>query len=444
MFMQFGARMKAVARLGRVNHLWDIVPSARTNRRIRKVTDIDYASFLVPDLPPPARHWNGFPSYNFVGGHVDDISMPVDDMIAATASVLKREGATLATYGMQSGPLGYRPLRDFVATKLEKRSGLSVSPDDVLITSGSNQGLDLVNTLFCQPGDTVLVEQFSYGGALTRLRRIGVNPVGIPLDGDGMRTDLLVEKLVELQNDGVQPRFIYVIPTIQNPGGSIMPEHRRAELLQISERYAVPIFEDECYADLLWSGERPPAIAAMDDSNRVIHCGSFSKTIAPALRVGYIVAESALIMQMLACKNDGGTGALEQMMLAEFCTSGFDTHVTNTCVVLKNKLDAMTSALEEYYGVAAEFEPPAGGIFLWVSLPDTVDTMKLAAVAATRGIAINPGPEWSSDVGQARSKMRLCFGNPSIEMIRDGVRQLADLCHQEFGVPIRSANVERG
>lgn len=404
---------------------------------------IDYDALLAPGLPPPAPRWNGFAPYNFIGGNVDAASMPVEDMIAATASALRREGTTLATYGLDSGPLGYRPLREFVAAKLLGRSSLSVSPDNVLITSGSNQGLDLVNEIFLCPGNTVLVEQFSYGSALARLRKLGVRPVGIPLDDDGMRMDLLAETLAALASEGVKPKFIYVIPTIQNPGGSIMPEARRAELLRLSAEYGVPVFEDECYADLLWTGERPPAIAAMDEGNRVIHCGSFSKTIAPALRVGYIVAEPALIARMVACKTDGGTGALEQLMLAEYCRTRFDAHVDRVTGLLKEKLDAMTGALEEHFGTAAEFVPPEGGIFLWISFPDAVDAMKLAAASAAAGIAINPGPEWSADAEPARSRIRLCFGNPTVEEIRDGVGKLAEICHREFGIPLRSGNIER-
>ena len=286
-----------------------------------------------------------------------------------------------------------------MAAKLRKRSGLPVSPDRVPITSGSNQGLDLVNGMFLCPGDTVLVEQFSYGGALARLRRLGARPVGIPLDGGGMRMDLLAEKLAALAEEGVRPKFIYVIPTIQNPGGSIMPEARRAELLRLSAAYGVPVFEDECYADLLWTGARPPAIAALDEGNRVIHCGSFSKTVAPALRVGYIAAEPGLIARMAACKTDGGAGA--------------------------------------------EFAPTEGGIFLWISFPEAVDAMKLAAASAAAGIAVNPGPEWSADAEPARSRIRLCFGNPTVEEIRGGVEKLADIRRREFGIPLRSGNIER-
>ena len=404
---------------------------------------IDYEALLAPDLPAPSPAWSGRPPFNFIGGHVDAASIPVEEIIAATSIALRRDGSTLSTYGLESGSLGYLPLREFVASKLEQRSGLSVSPDSVLITSGSIQALDLVNRIFCQPGDTVLVEQFTYAGTLSRLRSLGVTPVGIPLDSDGMRTDLLAAKLRELQAQGVQPKFIYVIPTIQNPEGSIMSEGRREQLLQLSGEFGVPIFEDECYADLLWDGKRPPAIAGMDSGNRVIHCGSFSKTIAPALRVGYIVAAPGLVAQMAACKDDGGTGALEQMMLAEYCQTSFDNRVADVTVKLKHKLDVMTEALEEHFGTSADFVMPPGGIFLWVSFPDTVDALELAAAAAARGVAINPGPDWSAEAAAARSRIRLCFGNPTVQAIREGVRVLAEVCHDEFGVPLRSGNVER-
>ena len=404
---------------------------------------IDYAALLAPDLPAPAPSWQGRPPYNFIGGHVDAASVPVEDMITATATALRRDGATLSTYGLESGPLGYRPLREFVAAKLKKRSGLSVSPDGVLITSGSIQALELVYGVFCCPGDTVLVEQFTYAGTLSRLRSLGVNPVGIPLDESGMRVDRLAAKLAELKAQAIQPKFIYVIPTVQNPDGSIMPEARRAELLEVSAEYGVPIFEDECYADLLWTDERPPAIAAMDRRQQVIHCGSFSKTIAPALRVGYVVAGPNLVAQMAACKEDGGTGALEQMMLSEYCRRHFDDHVAKVTVLLKDKLDVMIEALEENFGTTAEFTPPPGGIFLWVSFPDAVDATKLATAASARGVAINPGPDWSADAAPARSRIRLCFGNPTADAIREGVKVLADVCHEEFGIPVRSANIER-
>ncbi|MBH69609.1 MAG: aminotransferase [Rhodospirillaceae bacterium] len=402
--------------------------------------DLDYSNLLIKGLPAPSPRWNGFPKYNFIGGHNDTESIPIAQMVTSITNVLEKEGASLATYGLQSGPQGYKPLREFIVSKVAQRSGLTTSVDNILITSGSGQGLDLVNSILCEAGDTVIVEQFSYGSAIGRLRKLGVNPIGVPLNEEGMRLDLLVSTLMELQSEGIKPKYLYVIPTIQNPGGSIMPEKNRRELLKISEKFDVPILEDECYADLLWDDSRPPALAALDDGNRVIHCGSFSKTIAPALRVGYLIANWDILSQILAVKSDGGTGALEQMMLAEYCKTHFDSHVTDLCLTLENKLDTLVEAVEEHFGVSAEFQRPRGGIFLWITLPENVDTIKLAEIALKEGIALNPGPDWSSDAEPARSKLRLCFGHPSKETIREGVKKLAKICHSEFGIPLRSSN----
>jgi 2-aminoadipate transaminase len=403
----------------------------------------DFAPLLAPGLPPPAVKWNGFAKYNFIGGHNDPAHVPVDAIVKAAHDVLTREGTTLATYGLASGPQGYRPLREFLAQKLKRTAGISCTADEILITSGSLQALDLVNGILLAPGDTVIVEQASYQGALTRLARLGVHAVGIPLDGEGMRVDALATALADLARRGVRPKYIYTIPTVQNPTGTILSEARRHEMLRIAGEHGVPIFEDDCYADLIWDGRRPPALHAMSKNGGVIHIGSFSKSIAPALRVGYIVAEWALLSRMLALKTDAGSGALEQMVLGEFCPAQFDVHVPELTRGLRKKLETLMDALNEQFGTAAEFDDPKGGIFLWVKLPDEVDTQKLFQPALAAGVAINPGPEWSTDMTYGKSRTRLCFANASHEAIRAGIATLAEVCRREFGVPVRIANVEK-
>src|SRR6266545_3658771 len=374
----------------------------------------DFTPLLAPSLPAPADKWTGFPKYNFIGGNNDADHVPVDEFIAAATAVLKREGATLASYGLNSGPLGYRPLREFLADKLKRTAGISCTADEILITSGSLQGLDLVNGLLLAPGETVLIEQESYQGSLTRLARLRVNAVGIPLDKDGMRVDAVAAALDDLKRRGIRAKYIYTIPTVQNPTGTILSEARRRELLRLSQEHHVPIFEDDCYADLTWDGRRPPALYAMSERGSVIHIGSFSKSIAPALRVGYIVARWDILSRILALKTDAGSGAL----------------------------DTMVEALNQHFGTAAEFDEPKGGIFLWVKLPDAVDTPKLAQAALAAGVAINPGPDWSTHEAYGRSRLRLCFANPSTQAIREGIAALAEVCRREFGVPQRIANVE--
>jgi 2-aminoadipate transaminase len=403
----------------------------------------DYAELLRPDLPPAAARWTGFPKFNFVGGHNDADSVPVEGLIAAATSVLKRQGSCLSTYGLQSGPLGYRPLREFIARKLAIDAGIACSPDEVLITSGSLQGLDLVNQVLLSPGDTVIVEQMTYGGAITRLKRLGVNIVGVEVDHDGLSSDALKAALEDLKHRGIRPKYIYTIPTVQNPTATVMSEARRAGILSLSVDYGVPIFEDECYADLVWEGTRPRALRGMVSDERVIHIGSFSKSIAPALRIGYLVAGWPLMSRILGIKSDGGSGAIEQMILAEYCRDHFESHVRALRKTLRRKLDVMIEALRTQFGAAAGFDVPAGGIFLWVTLPDSVDTTRLAQLALQSGIAINPGAEWMTVASAGQTRLRLCFAHPPEQVIREGVARLAEVCHREFAVPARGAKEHR-
>ncbi len=177
--------------------------------------------------------------------------------------------------------------------------------------------------------------------------------------------------------------------------------------------------------------------------SQVVHIGSFSKTLAPALRVGYAVAEWPVLSQMLACKTDSGTGALDQMIVAEFFSKHFDQHVDALSGVLKEKLDTMVEAVEREFGTTVDMWKPKGGIFLWFKLPDSVDVRKLVKPAADAGIQFNPGPEWVCNPEPAKSYMRLCFGMPSKEVIREGVAALAQVCYEQTGIPVRSANVQR-
>lgn len=403
----------------------------------------DVESLLRADLPPAAARWTGFPEFNLIGGHNDAASVPVDGLIEAATRVLQREGRTLSTYGLASGPLGYLPLREFIVRKLERDAGIRCTPDEVLITSGSLQGLDLVNDVFLAPGDTVVVEDMNYAGTLSRLKRRGANIVGVPLDSGGMRMDALDGTLADLARRGIRPKFIYTIPTVQNPTATVMDTKRRVQLLELAARYGVAIFEDECYADLTWDGVRPQALRGMAGGDRVVHIGSFSKTIAPALRIGYLVASWPLMSRILALKTDGGTGALEQMVLAEYCATHFDAHVTALRVTLRRKVDILMAAIRDSFGASASFADPTGGIFLWMALSQPVDTTRLAQVALQAGVAINPGAEWMTDADAGRSWLRVCFAHPDEATMRNGLARLAEVCRREFDVPPAVGGVHR-
>jgi 2-aminoadipate transaminase len=404
---------------------------------------IDYSKLYSADLPAPAARWVPFPKYYFVGGNNDPEQIPIEGLIDAAASVLRREGSKLAIYNLGLGPQGYPGLRQFVADKCRRQRGIEASIEDVMITTGSGQGLDMISKLLVNPGDTVLTEEYCYQGALNRFRKLGAKLVGMKLDGDGIVIDALARQLAELKAQGITPKFIYTIPTIQNPTASILPLDRRQALLTLAREYNVAIFEDECYADLLWEGiEAPPALYALDPGC-VIHLGSFSKSLAPALRLGYVIAGWEIMSRLLPLKGDSGTGALDQMVVAEYFSQNYNKHLGHLNGVLRDKLDAMTEAVAREFGSTAECWTPKGGIFLWIKLPADVDVRKLVKPAADAGIVFNPGPEWAVSADNSSNCLRLCFAMPSKQTIRDGVGELARVCYEQTGMPVRSGNVTR-
>jgi 2-aminoadipate transaminase len=404
---------------------------------------IDYSKLFSDDLPAPAPRWAAFPKYYFVGGNNDPEQIPIEGLIEAAGSVLRREGAKLAIYNLGLGPQGYPGLRQFIADKCDRQRGIKAPIDDIMVTTGSGQGIDMISKLLVNPGDTVLVEEYCYQGAMNRFRKIGAKLQGMKLDGEGIVIEALADQLAGLKAQGITPKFIYTIPTIQNPTASILPLDRRLALLALAREYNVAIFEDECYADLLWDGiKAPPALYALDPGC-VIHLGSFSKSLAPALRLGYIIANWDIMSRLLALKGDSGTGALDQMIVAEYFSKNFDRHLGHLNGVLREKLDTMTEAVAREFGSAAECWAPKGGIFLWIKLPAEVDVRKLVKPAADAGIVFNPGPEWAVSADNSSNCLRLCFAMPSKQTIRDGVAELARVCYEQTGIPIRSGNVIR-
>ncbi|CAI8019204.1 Uncharacterized aminotransferase SSO0104 [Geodia barretti] len=249
-----------------------------------------------------------------------------------------------------------------------------------------------------------------------------------------MRMDHLAQALEDLRNRGVRPKYIYTIPTLQNPTGTVLTMERRLRMLELSEEYGVPIFEDECYADLIFEGEYENAIRSMDDSNRVLHIGSFSKTLGPGTRLGYVVAPWDVMSRLLSRKNDAGTGVMDQMIVGDYFTNHYEDHILEVRSALKRKCDTLSSALRESFGPSVEFEVPRGGMYLWVKLPEGVDSRELNGPALREGIAFNPGPEWSADPDAAASYIRLCFALPSEAEIWEGVEKLADVFRREGAV----------
>ena len=386
---------------------------------------IDYSTLFNKNLPSPSGKWQGHPKYNFIGGHSDPDLVPMNEFIESAVNVFKGDPRNIAMYNFEGGPQGILSLRNFLVSKLSAERGIDITSEEILITSGSGQAIELINEILLDEGDTVIVESFTFSGALSYLRRRGVNFVGVVLDENGIRMDQLENILADLKVKGIRPKYIYTIPTLQNPTGTVMTMERRHRLLDLSEEYGVPIFEDECYADLIFEGEYEKAIKGLDDSNRVLHIGSFSKSLGPGLRLGYVVASWDVMSRLISRKTDAGTGVMDQMIVGDYFSKHYDEHIQDMRGALKRKCNVLSAALREHFGPLVDFEEPRGGMYLWVKLPPGIDSRDLVQTALEEGIAYNPGPDWSANPDAAANYIRLCFALPSEQEIWEGIEKLA-------------------
>ncbi len=394
---------------------------------------LDYSQLYAKDLPPAAGPWEGLYPYNFVTGHGSPELIPVEGFIESVTNALKKNGRDLAVYYSDGGPLGNLALREFLVKKLKKHRGIDVTVDEVMICSGSTQCILLINDTLLEPGDTVITEQFTYSGALNNARRKKANVVGVPLDDDGMRVDLLESTLADLKAKGVKPKYIYTIPTCQNPTATNLPMDRRREMLRVSMEYGVPIFEDECYADLIFEGEWEASIRSLDTTNHVLHIGSFSKSLAPGVRLGYIVAPQDVMNQMVVSKVDVGTNMVTPMMVADFLENNYEEHIETVRDMLHRKRDVLIAAMKERFGPKVDFYEPRGGMLMWFKFPEGVDTSVPLDAAKKEGLIYNPGADWAVDPAKGSNYIRICYGLPTEDQIREGVEVLAKVFNQELG-----------
>lgn len=400
----------------------------------------DFTTLLAESAPAPAARFAGLPRYPFIGGHNDPEQVPAEALADAAAAVIRREGRHLAKYHLGAGPLGVPALRQCVVDKVAKRRGIETSIDDVLITCGSNQAIDFVCRILLVRGDVVLAEEHCYEGALNRFRNAGAEVAAMRMDEHGIDVAALAAQLEAMASCGVRPKFIYTIPTVQNPTGSVLPMDRRHALVALARRHDLAIFEDDCYSDLIWPEETAlPALKALAPE-RVIHIGSFSKSFAPAVRLGYLIASWPVMSRVLPVKTDAGTGALDQLIVAEYLAREPDELIDRLRASLRTKMQVMLDAVEREFGTSVECRMPQGGIFLWLRLPDHVDVRTLVAPAEKEGLVFNLGPSWAVSPEAARSFLRLCFALPTEEQIKEGVATLARICFEVAGVPAVAGN----
>lgn len=344
---------------------------------------------------------------------------PVDRFRRAFEWVLETNGPAALQYYLTEG---HPPLRQFLAERLGRVFGIRATGDNILITNGSQQALDLLGKVFINPGDKIVLENPSYLGAIQAFNQYQPRYVIVPMDDDGMQTEALEDIL--RRERGV--KFIYALPNFQNPSGRSMSLERRRHLVRLSQHYGVPVIEDDPYGELRYEGEHLPSLKSLDDSGNVIYLGTFSKILAPGFRLGWVVAEGPAYEYLVFAKQpaDLHTATAPQMVYYEVCKDGFvDQHVQTIRAVYKERRDAMLRAMHRYFPEGVRWTRVEGGLFYWVMMPEYVDARELLLEAIKEKVAFVPGEGFHPN-GGGKNTMRLNFSNSSVEMIEEAIRRL--------------------
>jgi len=350
----------------------------------------------------------------------DPAHYPVRDFHKALRTVINHEGMAALAYGDFGA--GYLPLRQTITHVLASQ-GIRANPENVLITSGSQQALALVCQILLKPGDVVLVEKPTYNLALVLFRALELKIVGIPVDKDGLQTELL-EPLLQQHH----PKLLYTIPNFQNPSGVCLHGARRRELVQLAGRYNLAILEDDFAGDLRFDGRAQPAIKALDPGGQVIYVGTFSKMLMPGLRVGYLLAEGPVFERLVQIKNvtDLTTSTLMQHTLHNYVTVGrYQIHLRRSTRLYRKRRDAMLAAIKEYLSAEVRVIPPAGGLFIWLRLPEGFSSQALLILSLEQGVEFAPGNRFFPEPTEGELYLRLNFATQTPDKIEEGIRRLS-------------------
>lgn len=367
---------------------------------------------------------------SFSGGLPAPEVFPVQEFAAATERVLRDMGPQALQYGPTEG---YRPLREMIVRDT-RRQGLNIGLDNVLITTGSQQALDLIGKILINPGDRIVVEAPTYVGALQAWNVYGADYVQVPADDDGMQTDRLEAVL------RTRPKLVYCLPNFQNPSGVTLSLARRQRLVELAREYGVVIVEDDPYGALRFEGEDLPGLIGLDSQletgggayqGHVIALRTFSKTLAPGIRIAWVVAPAEVIRLMVQAKqgSDLHSSSLNQMVAYEVARDGFlERHVPVIRQVYRERRDLMIQAMTEFFPPGVHWTYPQGGLFLWVTLPQGVDGGEVLRQAIEEKVAFVPGASFFP-CGGGENTFRLNFSNASPEKIREGIARLGRVLH---------------
>jgi len=369
---------------------------------------------------------------SFAGGLPSPEYFPNQQIMRATRRALEEHGVEALQYGVSDG---FLPLREMLVRHM-LRYGIVCTPENILITTGSQQALDLIGRVLINPGDSVIVEEPTYLGALSAWNAYGAEYVTVPSDDEGMRVDAVEHALRT-----THPKFIYALPNFQNPSGTTLSNKRRLELVRLADQYEVPIIEDDPYGQLRYEGDHISSLFSIEAYNaclesdgvnfpmarNVIYLSTFSKTLCPGLRVGWVVAHHDVINQMVTAKQgtDLHTSTFAQVVAYETARGGFlDRHIRQLRRVYIERRNKMLAAMEAYFPPGVVWTKPEGGLFIWVTLPHGLDSHELLKKAIEDEVAFVPGSDFYP-CGGGENTMRLNFSNPTLDEIEVGVKRLA-------------------
>jgi len=366
---------------------------------------------------------------SFGGGMPSPHAFPIKVVEKIVKKVLEKNG----TQALQYGPTeGITPLREALIKRMEKTRGIKCNLNQIIITTGSQQVLDLVPKILINPGDCIVVECPTYVGALTAFNCYQPNYIPVHVDENGMKTDELEEKIKANKNKTI--KFIYTIPIFQNPSGVTLSLERKKHLLEIANAYDILILEDEAYSELEYSKMRLPSLKSMDKNEKVIYTHTLSKVLSPGFRLGWLIASEEIVRKMAIAKQgvDLCTNMLVQFIAEEYIKSGYiDKQIPKIRKMYKKKRDIMLKALENYFPEGSCWNKPEGGMFIWVSLPEKIDTKEMFLDAIKAKVAYVNGSAFCVD-GCDRNCMRLNFSNTDDNKIEEGIRRLAKIIKERL------------
>jgi 2-aminoadipate transaminase len=369
---------------------------------------------------------------SFAGGLPDTSSFPSETFAAVTARIADESCARALQYGPTEGlPETKRCIADVMAAE-----DMTVDTDDVMVTTGGQQVLDLVTKTLIDPGDTIVAEGPSYPGALNAFQAYQANVVQIDMDSDGMRVDLLEETLDRLERDGRRPKFIYTVPSFQNPGGVTLSLPRRKRLVEVARERELLVLEDNPYGLLRYEGDPAPTLYSLDGGVYVMYLGTFSKIFSPGLRLGWVVAPPPVLARINLGKQQADlcTSTLSQILVhSYFEHHDWREYVGALTELYRARRDTMLDALAEHFPAQAEWTRPGGGLFIWATLPEFIDTSDLLARALRDNVAFVPGEGAFLD-GRGRSSMRLNFSGANEEQIREGIRRIGEVVKEQVAL----------